>query len=179
MEELKKELERSQEGQSHLIRVRTRLQEESDKTSRRLNEIQNILPELIASTALGEAPTGKLETLKTELKKLREDAQDPAQEAIKIINVRIKLSSEKISTLNQQISLGMSKQRYQEARSIIVAKGFYTNTDMDQLEHLAGNSLNYPDLKRFTQAIDNYRYRRELHGQAAGFPAFEYTPEPQ
>lgn len=177
MEELKKELERLQEEQNGLTRARARLSEEFNKTSRRLEEIKAALPELMASTALGEAPAGKLETLKAELKNLREDAQDPAQEAVKIIDARVMRAREKISAINQQISALEHKQRYHAARSAITTKGFYTVLDMQELEHLASNSGDYPDLRRFTQAVDDYRHRSELHGQAAGFPPFEYVPE--
>ena len=177
MQNLQTELERLQAEHTRLAKAKTRLQVEFSKTDSKLEEIERSLPKLMVAIAMGDAPAGELEAIKAERRKLREDAQDPIQAATKIINEMINTSFQKMSVLNQQISMAGHKQRYQTARAAITAKGFYTVLEMEELEHLAGNSGNYQDLRRFTREVDDYRGRSALCNQAGEFPAFEYVSE--
>lgn len=179
MQKLQTELERLQAEHTRQARAKTLLLAEFNKTATRLEEIESSLPKLMVSAAMGDTPAEKLEAIKAERRKLREDSQDPIQAAIKILNEMAKSSFEKMSVLNQQISMAENKQRYQTARAAITAKGFYTVLEMQELEHLAGNSGDYRDLRRFTHEVDTYRHRLTLCNQAEEIPAFEYVPEEQ
>ena len=177
MEDLQKNLQRLQEEHTRLTQAKNRLQQAHGKAPEMLAEMERELPKLMVAVALGETPADALAAFKAELQILKEIAREPVQEAIKIIEARMKPVLDEMSHIHHSQRMAGNKARYQTARASIIAKGFYTVLELNEIESLASNSGDGQDLRRLVREIDDYIYRRELHGQAAGFPPFEYIPE--
>ena len=177
MEELQKELQKLQEEHNRLTKAKSYLLEVPRLAAEKQAAIEKELPGLLVSAALSETPDDPLKNLGIELRSLREIAKYPYQEAIKIIDNRIKPILGKIANIHHSQRLAENKASYQAARQAITAKGFYTVHELDELESLASNSGECRDCNRFKKAIDEYRSNFEQRGQHLDFPAFEYVPE--